>query len=86
MPVVLSHGTNIIPEVAFLLDLVLDRLAPVVVTGSMRPMSSVRTRSTSLLPDQRLTRLIDLFFLDMQISSDARCMWTAGVLRTSRPD
>ena len=37
MPVVISHGTNIIPEVAFLLDIVLDRPAPVVVTGSMRP-------------------------------------------------
>lgn len=42
MPVVLSHGTNVMPEVAFLLDLVLDRPAPVVVTGSMRPISSVR--------------------------------------------
>ena len=42
MPVVLSHGTNVISEVAFLLDLVLDRPAPVVVTGSTRPISSVR--------------------------------------------
>ena len=37
MPVVISHGTNIIPELAFLLDTVLDRPAPVVITGSMRP-------------------------------------------------
>ena len=48
MPVVLSHGTNLIPEIAFFLDLVLDRPAPVVVTGSMRPMSSVRRPTNKL--------------------------------------
>lgn len=37
MPVVISHGTNVIPELAFLLDTVLERSAPIVVTGSMRP-------------------------------------------------
>ena len=85
MPVVLSHGTNIIPEVAFLLDLVLDRPAPVVVTGSMRPMSSVRIWSTSSLLEQRLTRLVARFF-DMQVSGDARCMRAACIPQSVGPD
>lgn len=42
MPIVFTHGTDILPEAAFLSDIELDRPAPVVVSGSMR--SSFRRR------------------------------------------
>lgn len=40
-PVVVTRGTSDIPELAFFLDVTLNRQLPVVVTGSMRPMSAV---------------------------------------------
>ena len=52
MPVVISHGTNIVPELAFLLDTVLDRSAPVVVTGSMRPSECLLRFVVSLCAEE----------------------------------
>ncbi|KAL7004434.1 hypothetical protein EMMF5_005985 [Cystobasidiomycetes sp. EMM_F5] len=40
-PVVVTRGTSDIPELAFFLDVTLNRQLPVVVTGSMRPMSAL---------------------------------------------
>ncbi|KAL7005012.1 hypothetical protein EMMF5_005376, partial [Cystobasidiomycetes sp. EMM_F5] len=44
-PVVITRGTNDIAELAFFLDVTLDRKLPVVVTGSMRPISGLSADS-----------------------------------------
>jgi len=69
--VVISRGTNVIPEWAFLLDLTLDRPGPVVITGSMRPISGV---SGALALSSCSEVSWKLFFLwNPQLSSDAHC-------------
>jgi L-asparaginase len=47
--VVISHGTDVLEETAYLLDLTVDSLKPVVVTGAMRAASQVGYEGTANL-------------------------------------